>query len=242
MTGLSTRGLWVVVALMGVVLLGTLWVAGSGPPVPAGTSTGSIRLGPEPGQDVGEYLASLPGQLPPEGMPVPALVQLDRPLDVPAAAALAGTSPVSTVVFRVPLERVQTALRFEHVTGTGDPAAALGVAREQAAFRAEADRDRAERVRDPAADPETGALLARRAAIAAAEQRMLAAPDCACVIGLVVTADRDALEALAGTAGVRAVHAAPQRSSAAQLALSPLLPEQTTAATPPPDDGPVPAG
>ncbi|BBG03068.1 MULTISPECIES: hypothetical protein [Pseudonocardia] len=238
MTGLSTRGLWVVVAVLALLAFGAVWVAGSGPPPPATTSTGSIRLGPEPGQDVEDYLASLPAQLPQPGPAVPALVQLDRPHDVPGAAALTGTGTVGTAIFRVPLERVQTALRFEHVLGTGDPAAAIDVAREQAAFRAEAELDRAGR----AETPDAGAVATRRAEILAVEARRLADRGCACVIGLVVTADRAGLEEIAGTDGVRAVHAAPPGSSAAQLALAPLLPEQRSAATPPPDDGPVPTG
>ncbi len=70
---------------------------------------------------------------------------------------------------------------------------------------------------------------------------MLGRPDCRCVVALVVDGDREALSALAGRAPVRAVEAAPPGTAEAELALSPLLPEQTTRADPPPDDGPVPA-
>ncbi|WFG42202.1 hypothetical protein [Pseudonocardia alni] len=76
--------------------------------------------------------------------------------------------------------------------------------------------------------------------MAAAERRALADPGCACVVALVVTADRAGLEALAARPGVRGVQAAPAGTGAPELALSPLLPEQTTTASPPPDDGPVP--
>ncbi|MBC3191346.1 hypothetical protein H7X46_09765 [Pseudonocardia sp. C8] len=250
MTGLGTRGLWVVVAVLAVVCAGAVWAAGSGPAPGPATATGSVRLGPDPGQDVGAYLVGLPGRLPPPGERVPALVQFARPLDVAAAAGAvvptgpAGPGPgrVETAVFRVPLDRVQTALRFEPVTGTGDPVAALGVARERAAFGAEADADRAARAVAAATNPEARDALARRAAVAAAERRALADPACACVIAVVVTADRAGLEALSARADVRAVHAAPPGTTVPELALSPLLPEQSTAATPPPDDGPVPTG
>ncbi|WP_060572655.1 MULTISPECIES: hypothetical protein [unclassified Pseudonocardia] len=239
MTGLSTRGLWVVVAVMAVVLLGAVWAAGSGPSPGPAPASGSVRLGPDPGQDVAGYLASLPAQLPPAGARAAALVQLDRPSDAASVAAL-GAPGISTAVFRVPFARVQTALRFEPVVGTGDPAAALGVARERAAFAAEADADRARQA--VAGAPGARESLTRRADVAGAERRALAAPDCACVIAFVVTADRAGLESLAARDGVRAVQAAPPGTTERELALSPLLPEQTTAATPPPDDGPVPAG
>jgi hypothetical protein len=190
---------------------------------------------------VREYLASLPAQLPAAGETAPALVQFSRPLDATAAAA-AAPAGAGTAVFRVPIDRVQTALRFEPVTGTGDPAAALGVARERAAFGAEADAGRTAQAAGGATNPEAREALTRRAAVAAAERRALAEPGCACVIALVATADRAGLESLAARADVRAVHAAPPGTTVQELALSPLLPAQTTAATPPPDDGPVPTG
>lgn len=241
MTGLSTRALGWIAAAMAVVFLGAVWAAGSGPPVGPPAATGSVRLGPDPGQDVAGYLAGLPATLPPPGPAVPALVQFARPLTVDAAAAVpAGVGPVGTAVFRVPIDRVQTALRFEPVTGTGDAAGALGVARERAAYAAGADADRAAHEGGGAGTPEARAVLARRAAVAAAEGRALGDPGCACVVALVVTADRAGLEALAARQGVRAVQAAPPGTTAPELALSPLLPEQTTSASPPPDDGPVP--
>ncbi|MEJ8277782.1 hypothetical protein [Pseudonocardia spirodelae] len=240
MTGLSTRGLWVAVAVLAVVFLGAVWAAGSGPSAGPATATGSVRLGPEPGQDVAGYLASLPAQLPPPGPAVPALVQLARPLSTTGAAAAAAGTQVRTAVFRVPLERVQTALRFEQVTGTGDPAAALGVALGRAAFTADADAGRAARDAAGAATPQARAAFERRAAVAAAEHRALTGPDCACVIALVVTADRAGLDAVAARDAVRAVQAAPPGTTVGELALSPLLPGQTVTASPPPDDGPVP--
>ena len=55
-----------------------------------------------------------------------------------------------------------------------------------------------------------------------------------------VDGDRAGLDAVARRAPVRAVEAAPPGTTGAELALSPLLPEQTARADPPPDDGPVP--
>ncbi|MDN5916283.1 MAG: hypothetical protein L0I76_14480, partial [Pseudonocardia sp.] len=172
-----------------------------------------------------EYGADVARGHPPRGPETLALGQLDRALDTTSAAALIGPSPVVTAVFRVPLPRVQTALRFEPVTGTGDTAAALDVARRRAGFAAAADATR---------------LTGRPAAVAAAEQRAYDSPSCACLAALVVRADRARLEALSTAPGVRAVDAAPVGTQVTDLALSPLLPEQISAADPLPDDGPVP--
>ncbi len=203
-----------------VVLLLTAWYAGSrsaGPSAPA-PSPGSVRLGPEPGEAVDAYLARVPADLPPPGASALALVQFaaERPA---AAAALPGVEPV-TAVFRVPLDRVQTALRFEEL-GTDS----LATTQQRAAGAAESDAAR---------------LTGRPAAVAAAEARALADPASPCVVALLVRGDRAALEAVAAAPGVRAVHAAPPDARPVELALSPLLPAQASAATPVPDDAPVP--
>ncbi len=209
----------VLVACVVVVLL-TAWYAGSrsaGPSAPA-PSPGSVRLGPEAGEAVDAYLARLPADLPPPGAPALALVQFaaERPV---ADAALPGVVPV-TAVFRVPLDRVQTALRFEEL-GTNT----LATAQQRAAGAAEGEAAR---------------LTGRPGAVAAAEARALADPACPCLVALLVRGDRAALDAVAAGPGVRAVHAAPPDAQPVELALSPLLPAQAAAATPVPDDGPVP--
>lgn len=217
-----------VLAACVVVGLLAAWYAGSrfpaAGPVPA---AGSVRLGPEPGEPVGGYLARLPAALPAPGAVVPALVQFAAELAVgPAAARVAGAGmPAEVAVFHVPLPRVQTALRFAPLDPAVPAAAALAAAREQARFGAAADADR---------------RSGRPRAVAAAEATALADPGCPCVLAVVVRGDRAGLAALAAAPGVRAVHAAPQGTAVRELALAPLLPAQVQRADPLPDDGPVP--
>lgn len=202
-----------------VVALLTAWYAGSRfEPATPGPTPGSVRLGPDAGEAVDAYLARLPADLPAPGEAAYALVQFRAELAAPAAVgAVEGTQPVSAV-FRVPLERVQTALRFEEL-GT------VELARSRAADAAQADAAR---------------LTGRAAAVASAEAAALADPACACVVALVVRGDRAALDALSAREEVRAVHAAPADARPVELALSPLLPAQTGAADPLPDDGEPP--
>jgi hypothetical protein len=61
------------------------------------------------------------------------------------------------------------------------------------------------------------------------------------VLALLVFADGDALHLVAKRPGARVVQAALPDTSVEDLAISPLLPEQTDIAGPVPDDGPVPA-
>jgi hypothetical protein len=220
----SARARLAVLAACAVVALLTAWYAGSraSPPRP-GPPAGTVRLGPEAGEDVAVYRARLPATLPPDGVRVPALVQLAAEEDpANALAAVAGTTP-RTAVFRVPLPRVQTALRFVALEPDVPGAAAVDNARVQAEQAAAAD------ARQPG----------RAGAVAAAEARALGDPRCRCVLALLVDGDRAGLVALAGRPGVRAVEAAPVGT--VDPALAPLLPEQTSRADPPPDDGPIPA-
>ncbi|WP_214406472.1 hypothetical protein, partial [Pseudonocardia lacus] len=129
--GLTWRGRLVVLGVCVVIALLTAWYAGSRftPAAPA-PPVGSIRLGPEAGEAVADYLALLPGRLPPPGEPVPALVQLTAEATVGAAAGLVAAPSAATVaVFRVPLPRVQTALRFEALDPGVPAATALDTAR-----------------------------------------------------------------------------------------------------------------
>jgi hypothetical protein len=216
----------VLAACAAVVLLAAWWTGReTGPAGPAApVAAGQVRLGPEPGEPVADYLARLPAELPPPGEPVLALVQYGTGR---TAASLAAAAPVTApviAVFRVPLPRVQTALRFEPVEPGVPAPTALASAQERA--------------RGAAAD--AGRLTGRAGAVAAAEAAALADPGCPCAVAVLVRADRAALDALAAAPDVRAVHAAPAGTAVRELALAPLLPEQATAADPLPDDGPVP--
>ena len=236
-----------------VVLLATAWYVGSrfDPPAPR-PAAGAVRLGPEPGEAVADYVARLPAELPAPGTPVLALVQFGAELTTEGAMALLGGAPgpdgaapvtaaavpvtavpvtavpvtAVSAVFHVPLPRVQTALRFVALDPGPPLPAALGTARERAWFAADADAAR---------------RAGRPADVAATEAAALADPACRCVLAVVVRADRAGLELLAARPGVRAVHAAPAGADPVELALSPLLPSQVERADPVPDDGPVPA-
>jgi hypothetical protein len=223
-TGRARTG--VLLACAAVVLL-VAWYAGAQYPVSApAPAPGSVRLGPDPGEDVATYLDRLPAELPAPGTAALALVQFGAELPASAAVrAVADTTPV-TAVLRVPMPRVQTALRFEPLEQGMPVPAALDAARQRAQQQAAADAQR------PAG---------RAADVASAEERALADPSGPWVLALVVRAEREAMDALAARPGVRAVHAAPAGVTARELALSPLLPEQAERADPPPDDGPVPA-
>lgn len=223
--GAGRRTAAVLVACAAVTLL-VAWYAGSRfAPSAVAPAPGSVRLGPEGGEDVATYLARLPATLPPDGVRAPALVQLAAEAVPPdALAAVAGTT-VLTAVFRVPLPRVQTALRFVVL----EPGVPVAAALDNARVRAE---------REAATD--ASHLTGRARAVAATEAAALGRPDCRCVVALVVDGDRAGLDAVARRTPVRAVEAAPPGTTDAELALSPLLPEQTARADPPPDDGPVP--
>jgi hypothetical protein len=222
----NARGRLGVLAGCVVVALAVAWYAGSQhPPSSATPAPGSVRLGPEAGEDVAAYLARLPATLPPDGARAPALVQLAAEATAQdALAAVDGTTPV-TAVFHVPLPRVQTALRFVALEPGVPAATALDSARVRAQRAAAAEA------------PQAG----RPGAVAAVEAASLDSADCRCVVALVVDGDRAGLDAVAGRAAVRAVEAAPPGTTDGELALAPLLPEQAVRADPPPDDGPVPA-
>jgi hypothetical protein len=206
-----------------VVVLLAAWYAGaqipSSTPAPA---PGSVRLGPEPGEEVSAYLARLPAELPAPGAEALALVQFGTELPAPQALrAVAGAAP-TTAVLRVPLHRVQTALRFQPLDPGVPAPTALDVARQRAQQQAVADAQQA---------------VGRAADVAAVEARTLADPAAPWVLALVVRARRAGLEAVAARPGVRAVHAAPPGVRPRELALAPLLPGQVERADPLPDDG-----
>jgi hypothetical protein len=284
------RPLWPALLCVLLVLLAVAWVAGrqslfGAPDQPA--SLDAVRLGPDPGAPVAAYLAGLPARWPAPGAPaVPALVQFGTELDgASVARLLAGITP-ATAVIRVPLPRVQTALRFEPLPPVDLADPVLGAQRQLALAQQAAARD---------ASAEAGRLTGRAASVARYEAAVLggglggaaggapsgaapgapsgaapggpsgeaggaqsgaapgapsgAAPGgpsgapspCRCVLAVLVVGDRAALSRLAGQPAVRAVDAAPAGTPTSGVALAPLLPEQTQAADPVPDDGPVPS-
>jgi hypothetical protein len=216
----------VLLACAAVVLLAA-WYAGAQFPASApAPAPGSVRLGPEPGEEVAAYLQRLPAELPPPGLDALALVQFTAELPGSAAVpAVAGAVPV-TAVLRVPLPRVQTALRFEPLEPGMPVPAALDAARQRARQEAAADAQR---------------QVGRAAEVAAAEARVLADPAAPCVLAVVIRALRADMDAVAARPGVRAVHAAPAGVTARELAIAPLLPDQVERADPLPDDGTVPS-
>lgn len=204
-------------------------------PTPGGAPRAqeSARLGPAPGQSVGDYLDGLPGRLPAAGgRPVPALIQFagERDTDDVAALLAAANATPTRVVFRVPLPRVQTALRFEQLTHV-DESSPLEAARRRLTLA----RDAAARQAAAEASRGTG----RQRSVARYEAVELAGP-CRCVVAVLAIGDRAALTTLASRPGVRAVDAAPLGAQPGEVAVTPLLPEQTGTVGPLPDDGPVP--
>jgi hypothetical protein len=263
------RPLWPALLCVLLVLLAVAWVAGRqslfGAPDRA-ASLDAVRLGPDPGAPVAAYLAGLPARWPAPGTPaVPALVQFGTELDgASVARLLAGVTP-ATAVIRVPLPRVQTALRFEALPPVDLADPVLGAQRRLALAQQAAARD---------ASAEAGRLSGRAASVARYEAAVLtgapggaaggapggisgggpsgapggisgggpsgAPVPCRCVLAVLVVGDRAGLSRLAELPAVRAVDAAPAGTPTSGVALAPLLPEQTEVAGPVPDDGPVP--
>lgn len=204
-----------------VVFAAVVLIAGMvGRPTPMGTATD--RLGPGPGMSVADYLDGAHGSLTAASGSEPrwALVSFRRELTPAQAADLAGSLRVARVIYRVPIDRVQTPLVAIDVP-SGRRAVLDSAA--QAASHILTSRpsdDRAEQV----------------AAVAAARLRTQAPA----VVALTVRGDPNRLRALAAEPDVRAVEALPADAVAGHFAVTPLLPDQTDRVVPGPDDGPVP--
>ena len=162
------RPLWPALLCVLLVLLAVAWVAGrqslfGAPDQPA--SLDAVRLGPDPGAPVAAYLAGLPARWPaPGALAVPALVQFGTELDgAGVARLLAGVTP-ATAVIRVPLPRVQTALRFEALPPVDLADPVLGAQRRLALAQQAAARD---------ASAEAGRLTGRAASVARYEAAVL---------------------------------------------------------------------
>ncbi|SDE25950.1 hypothetical protein [Rhodococcus tukisamuensis] len=182
------------------------------------------RLGPDSGEPVAQYLDRAAAGLADLDTGTAtaehwALVSLTTERTAPDAYRLAAGVRVSELLFRVPLDRVQT------------PLVVVGVAGERSAARAAAVA--AGRMQGSAGEWD------RQAQIDAVSAARLSA-DCACVVGLTVRGDPASLRALAATPGVRSVEALPADAVFGRFAVVPLLPGQTETVAPGPDDGEVP--
>lgn len=201
-----------------VVVLGV-----ENPPTPRPVSTDS--LGPDAGEPVADYLARASVTLDEAAVdgadsgPRWGLVTFDDEVTATDADALTGDVRISQVWFRVPIDRVQTPIVPVGVAGAESVARASGLAAAQL-HGTTGEWDRQARV-----DAVSASRLTQ---------------DCACVVAVTVRAPLTELVALSDVAGVRSVEALPADAVFGRFAVRPLLPEQTEAVTPGPDDGEVP--
>ena len=215
-------------ALGGVVavalVVGTLAVIGHlNPQRQLGVSTD--RLGPDSGERVADYLARARTSLDSGTDSAPdeprwGSVSFDRELTTQQAYAIADGVRISQVIFRVPLERVQT------------PILTVGVPGSERSVSNSAARAASE-VQD------SFTTSSRQAQIAAVSRNRLLG-GCACVVTVVVRGTQPELSEVAGRPGVRSVEALPPDAVSGKFAVEPLLPEYVDIVAPLPDDGPVP--
>ena len=227
---MTPRGLTPALAVVAVVV-GVAAVVGVGfanpvPTPPIRTDT----LGPDSGEAVPDYLDRARDSVASVDGPVWALVSFTKALTVDEVmtttssvqvpgAEVSGVR-VSRVMFRVPIERVQTPLMSVPVP----------------------DNDEAVR-RSPGVAAtrlvSLGGDTDRQQQVALASAKQLSA-GCACAVGVLVRATPEGLEAIEHDSNVRAVEALPSDASPWLAAVRPLLPEYVDVVAPGPDDGPVP--
>ncbi|MCS4254837.1 hypothetical protein M2405_003119 [Rhodococcus erythropolis] len=227
---MTPRGLTPAPAVVAVVV-GVAAVVGVGfaNPVPTPPIT-TDTLGPDSGEAVPDYLDRARDSVASVDGPVWALVSFTKALTVDEVitstssvqvpgAEVSGVR-VSRVMFRVPIERVQTPLMSVPVP------------------------DNAEAVRRSPGVAATrlvslGGDTDRQQQVALASAKQLSA-GCACAVGVLVRATPEGLEAIEHDSNVRAVEALPSDASPWLAAVRPLLPEYVDVVAPGPDDGPVP--
>ncbi|MDJ0016106.1 hypothetical protein [Rhodococcus erythropolis] len=227
---MTPRGLTPALAVVAVVV-GVAAVVGVGfaNPVPTPPIT-TDTLGPDSGEAVPGYLERARDSVASVDGPVWALVSFTKALTVDEVitstnsvqvpgAEVSGVR-VSRVMFRVPIERVQTPLMSVPVP----------------------DNDEAVR-RSPGVAAtrlvSLGGDTDRQQQVALASAKQLSA-GCACAVGVLVRATPEGLEAIEHDSNVRAVEALPFDASPWLAAVRPLLPEYVDVVAPGPDDGPVP--
>ncbi|MCW2295787.1 hypothetical protein QNA23_25500 [Rhodococcus erythropolis] len=227
---MTPRGLTPALAVVAVVV-GVAAVVGVGfaNPVPTPPIT-TDTLGPDSGEAVPDYLDRARDSVASVDGPVWALVSFTKALTVDEVitstssvqvpgAEVSGVR-VSRVMFRVPIERVQTPLMSVPVPDNDEAVRrAPGVAATRLVSLG-GDTDRQQQV-----------------ALASAKQL---SAGCACAVGVLVRATPEGLEAIEHDSNVRAVEALPSDASPWLAAVRPLLPEYVDVVAPGPDDGPVP--
>ena len=227
---MTPRGLTPAPAVVAVVV-GVVAVVGVGfaNPVPTPPIT-TDTLGPDSGEAVPDYLDRARDSVASVDGPVWALVSFTKALTVDEVitstssvqvpgAEVSGVR-VSRVMFRVPIERVQTPLMSVPVPDNDESVRrSPGVAATRLVSLG-GDTDRQQQV-----------------ALASAKQL---SAGCACAVGVLVRATPEGLEAIEHDSNVRAVEALPSDASPWLAAVRPLLPEYVDVVAPGPDDGPVP--
>lgn len=197
-----------------ILLLGVLTA-------PRDDGVATDRLGPDRGEQTADYLVrardSLTGEHEQARWALVSFTEYLTPQQIPAHS---GGLRIAEVIHRVPIPGVQTPVIAVPVPA-GD---AVAVASAEAAAGL------------LTAAPKTAERPARIAEVAAARLRA----GCACTAGLVVRGPLPRLRELAAQPGIRAVEALPADAEMGRFAVAPLLPEQTGAVLPGPDDGPVP--
>jgi len=223
---MTPRGLVPALAVVAAVAVVGVGFANPVPTPPIRTDT----LGPDSGEAVPDYLDRARDSVASVDGPVWALVSFTKALTV--GEVITSTSSVqvpgaevsgvrvSRVMFRVPIERVQTPLMSVPVP----------------------DNDEAVR-RSPGVAAtrlvSLGGDTDRQQQVALASAKRLSA-GCACAVGVLVRATPEGLEAIEHDSNVRAVEALPSDASPWLAAVRPLLPEYVDVVAPGPDDGPVP--
>lgn len=206
---------WAAVAVLVLAVLLAGWLS---PVRPA--SVRSDGLGPDNGELVGEYLARAETSLAEAERETDAehwgLISFEREMGVDDVAALPGDLRIAQVLFRVPIDRVQTPLVPVVVSAHPD------------ALRS-APRVAAGRLRLQAAGSDRAARIA-----AASADRLTAG--CDCVVGVAVRGTPGQLRAAADDPAVRAVEVLPSDAVAGRFSLTPLLPEHVASVVPGPDD------
>ena len=209
---------WAAIVVLVAAVLIAGWLA---PPRPA--SVGSDTLGPDNGEAVADYLtraadsvteAEAAGDLEHWG-----LVSFADTVAIDRVVELADEVRVGQVLFRVPLDRVQT------------PLVPVAVPENPEAVR------RAPSVAAGRLDlVEFGTERAERVAAVSAERL---AAGCECVVAVVLRGTAAQFRAVADEPDVRAVQILPADAVAGRFSVTPLLPTHVETVVPGPDDGEV---